>query len=456
MQLSAILLIIIIVQIRKHLSRNDMLPDLQALLKKGIVVVAVLFILTNIDPIKEVVRVIIDALLLLSIYIVYKREELKSYRNVMYAYIPFIILSVIKHLTTWLPESWENEIETYVDAATAFAIIWLVAMVIIANKQNKALKTEQQKREEEEKMKRMAEEKKAELEVLVAERTREILKQKEELQQAVEHLKATQDQLIQAEKMASLGELTAGIAHEIQNPLNFVNNFSEVNLELAEELKEDLDKMALKEEDKTHLITIVNNIRQNQDKINYHGKRADSIVKGMLQHSRKGTGQKEPVDLNEMVDEYVRLSYHGLRAKDKGFNATIDLKLDPAITKVQVLPQDMGRALLNIINNAFYAVNEKKSEGIEGYTPTLRVTTRLIDLGKKWIYITIRDNGNGIPDNVKDKVFQPFFTTKPTGKGTGLGLSLSYDIITQGHGGQLKMTSKEGEFTEFVIKLPCS
>jgi signal transduction histidine kinase len=176
----------------------------------------------------------------------------------------------------------------------------------------------------------------------------------------------------------------------------------------------------------------------------------------MLQHSRKGTGQKEPVDLNEMVDEYVRLSYHGLRAKDKNFNASIDLKLDPAITKVQVLPQDMGRALLNIINNAFYAVNEKKNEGIEGYMPTLRVTTRMIELGRKWIYITIRDNGNGIPDNVKDKIFQPFFTTKPTGKGTGLGLSLSYDIITQGHGGQLKMSSKEGEYTEFVIKLPYS
>lgn len=454
MQLSAILLIIIIAQIRKHLSRNRLLPDLQALLKKSIVVVAVLFVLTNVPPIQEIVRVIIDALLLLSIYIVYKREELKAYRNIMYAYIPFIVLSVIKHLTTWLPESWEDEIETYVDAATAFAIIWMVAMLIIANKQNKALRTEQERREEEERMKRLAEEKKAELEVLVAERTSEILKQKEELQQAVEHLKATQDQLIHAEKMASLGELTAGIAHEIQNPLNFVNNFSEVNLELAEELKEDLDKLTLNDQDKTHLISVVNNIRQNQDKINYHGKRADSIVKGMLQHSRKGTGQKEPIDLNEMVDEYVRLSYHGLRAKDKGFNATIDQHLDPAVGKVMVIPQDIGRALLNILNNAFYAVNEKKNEGKEGYSPTLRITTRLIDKGRKWVYITVRDNGNGIPDSVKDKIFQPFFTTKPTGKGTGLGLSLSYDIVTQGHGGDLSMTSKEGEFTEFVIKLP--
>jgi two-component system, NtrC family, sensor kinase len=454
MQVSAILLIVIIAQVRKQLIRSNQLPDLQELLKKSIVVVAVLFVLTNVDPIEEIVRLVVDALLLLSIYIVYKREELKPYRNIMYAYIPFIILSIVKHLTTWLPDSWENEVETYVDAATAFAIIWLVAMLIIANKQNKALRTEMQKREEEEKMKQLAEEKKAELEVLVAERTREILKQKEELQQAVEHLKATQDQLIHAEKMASLGELTAGIAHEIQNPLNFVNNFSEVNLELAEELKEDLDKMNLGEADKTHLVSIVNNIRQNQDKINYHGKRADSIVKGMLQHSRKGTGLKEPIDLNEMVDEYVRLSYHGLRAKDKNFNATIDVHLDPAITKVPVLPQDIGRALLNILNNAFYAVNEKKNSGIPDYSPIIRVNTRLVDKGKKWVYISVRDNGNGIQDTVKDKIFQPFFTTKPTGKGTGLGLSLSYDIITQGHGGELKMMSKEGEFTEFVIKLP--
>jgi signal transduction histidine kinase len=372
----------------------------------------------------------------------------------MYAYIPFIILSIVKHITTLLPESWEDAVETYVDAASAFAIIWMVAMLIIANKQNKALRNETQKREEEEKMKQLAEEKKAELEVLVAERTKELIQQKEELQQAVEHLKATQDQLIHAEKMASLGELTAGIAHEIQNPLNFVNNFSEVNQELAEELKEDLDKMQLTEADKTHLITLVNNIRQNQDKINFHGKRADSIVKGMLQHSRKGTGQKEPVDLNEMVDEYVRLSYHGLRAKDKNFNATIDVHLDPAITKVPLLPQDIGRALLNILNNAFYAVNEKKNSGIPDYSPTIKVNTRLIDKGKKWVYVTVRDNGNGIPETVKDKIFQPFFTTKPTGKGTGLGLSLSYDIITQGHGGELKMLSKEGEFTEFVIKLP--
>jgi signal transduction histidine kinase len=212
--------------------------------------------------------------------------------------------------------------------------------------------------------------------------------------------------------------------------------------------------MNISPEDKTHLISMVNMIRQNQDKINYHGKRADSIVKGMLQHSRTGTGVKEPVELNNLVDEYVRLSYHGLRAKDKGFNATLDIQLDPAIDKVMALPQDLGRALLNILNNAFYAVNEKKQAGHEGYAPTLTVHTKLVDKGRKWVYITIRDNGNGIPDSVKDKIFQPFYTTKPTGKGTGLGLSLSYDIINKGHGGELRMHSKENEYTEFIIKLP--
>jgi signal transduction histidine kinase len=236
--------------------------------------------------------------------------------------------------------------------------------------------------------------------------------------------------------------------------LNFVNNFSEVNFELAAELKDEIEKTTLGEDDKTNLIAITNMIRQNQDKITYHGKRADGIVKGMLQHSRTSTGQKEAVDLNAMVDEYVRLSYHGLRAKDKTFNATIDQQLDPAIGQVKVIPQDMGRTLLNILNNAFYAVHEKQGKTGAGFQPTIVVSTRLIDKGRKWVHIKVRDNGNGIPDDIRDKIFQPFFTTKPTGKGTGLGLSLSYDIVTKGHGGELKLDSKDGEFTEFTIILP--
>lgn len=454
MGINGVLLIIIFAQIRKLLIREQKLPDLQVLIRNGFAVVGVLIALAAAGPIQDYALLIIDILFAITIYMVLKREEFQSYRNTMYAFMPVAILSMVRHLLRFLPSTWEQMADGYVDAATAFAIIWMIAMLIIANKQNKALKTARQMMEEEEKMKRLAEEKKAELEILVQERTKEIMHQKEELQQAVVDLKAAQAQLIHAEKMASLGELTAGIAHEIQNPLNFVNNFSEVNLELAAELKEEIEKTGLSEDDKTSLIAITNMIRQNQDKITYHGKRADGIVKGMLQHSRSSTGQKEPTDLNAMVDEYVRLSYHGLRAKDKTFNATIDEQLDPAVGQVKVIPQDMGRTLLNIMNNAFYAVHEKRGKSDNSYQPAIVVSTRLVDKGKKWVYIKVRDNGNGIPLEIRDKIYQPFFTTKPTGKGTGLGLSLSYDIITKGHGGELKLDSKEGQYTEFTIILP--
>ena len=265
------------------------------------------------------------------------------------------------------------------------------------------------------------------------------------LNQSLMHLKETQSQLIQSEKMASLGELTAGIAHEIQNPLNFVNNFSELNTELLVEMKEEIDNGNTEEAK-----AIAANVMENEEKINYHGKRADAIVKGMLQHSRKSSGQKEPTDINALADEYVRLSYHGLRAKDKSFNATIKTDFDPTIGKVNLISQDMGRVLLNLFNNAFYAVAEKKKESLNGYDPTLFVQTKKLD-GK--IQICVRDNGNGIPQKVLDKIFQPFFTTKPTGEGTGLGLSLSYDIIKV-HEGELQVETKEGESTTFIISLP--
>jgi two-component system NtrC family sensor kinase len=258
-------------------------------------------------------------------------------------------------------------------------------------------------------------------------------------------LKSTQNQLIQSEKMASLGELTAGIAHEIQNPLNFVNNFSEVNTELIEEMKTELFAG-----NKQGAISIANDIKLNEQKINHHGKRADAIVKGMLQHSRSSTGKKEPTDLNALVDEYLRLSYHGLRAKDKTFNATMKTDFDESIGNINIIPQDMGRAMLNLFTNAFYAVNEKIKQQPNGYEPTISVSTK--KMGNS-IELTAKDNGNGIAQNIVDKIFQPFFTTKPTGQGTGLGLSLSYDII-KAHGGEIKVKSKEGEGTEFVIQLP--
>jgi two-component system, NtrC family, sensor kinase len=271
-------------------------------------------------------------------------------------------------------------------------------------------------------------------------------KQKKELETTLVELKNTQTQLVQSEKMASLGELTAGIAHEIQNPLNFVNNFSEINQELLTEINEEIDNGNFES-----VKPIIKDVTDNEAKINHHGKRADAIVKGMLQHSRSSTGIKEPTNINALADEYLRLAYHGLRAKDKSFNAKMVTDFDPTIGNVNVIPQDTGRVILNLITNAFYAVNEKKMQGLKEYEPTVTITTKKD--GNK-LLISVKDNGSGIPEKVKEKIFQPFFTTKPTGEGTGLGLSMSYDIITKGHGGQLLVYSEAGKETEFKIVLP--
>ena len=275
------------------------------------------------------------------------------------------------------------------------------------------------------------------------------------IEKAYKELKTTQAQLIQSEKMASLGELTAGIAHEIQNPLNFVNNFSEVNSELIEELKNEIKKGNLEE-----VKAIADNIDENEHKVIFHGKRADAIVKSMLQHSKSSSGKKEPTDINILADEYLRLAYHGLRAKDKSFNATMKTDFDETIGKINVIPQDIGRVILNLMTNAFYAVTEKKnSKDLEGlqnlqalnvYEPIVTVSTK--KTGNR-IELKIADNGNGVPQKILDKIFQPFFTTKPTGQGTGLGLSLAYDIV-KAHGGELKVETKEGEGSKFTIQLP--
>lgn len=266
-----------------------------------------------------------------------------------------------------------------------------------------------------------------------------------ELKQSLETLKAAQAQLIQSEKMASLGELTAGIAHEIQNPLNFVNNFSEVSTELVNEMNDELQKGNAEDAK-----LIAADLKQNLEKINHHGKRAGDIVKGMLQHSRSSSGQKELTDINALADEYLRLAYHGLRAKDKSFNAKFETTLDAALPTISVIPQDIGRVILNLINNAFFAVNEKQKSAVSGYEPTIFVSTKLIE---NRIEVRIKDNGTGIPEKIKEKIFQPFFTTKPTGQGTGLGLSLSYDIV-KAHGGEIRVNTKDNEGTEFTIQLP--
>jgi signal transduction histidine kinase len=269
-------------------------------------------------------------------------------------------------------------------------------------------------------------------------------KAKTKIEHAYTELKSTQAQLIQSEKMASLGELTAGIAHEIENPLNFVNNFSEVSNELIGEMKQELAIGNTQQANE-----IADDLRKNLEKINHHGKRADAIVKGMLQHSRTPSGQRELTDMNALCDEYLRLAYHGFRAKDKSFHANFQTDFDPSLGKINIIRQDMGRVMLNLINNAFYAVSEKAKEDIHGYKPAVKVATKKV---ADKVLISVDDNGNGIPEKILDKIFQPFFTTKPTGQGTGLGLSLAYDIV-KAHGGKIRVNAKEGEGSEFTIEL---
>ena len=274
----------------------------------------------------------------------------------------------------------------------------------------------------------------------------EVIQARNSLEKTLENLKSTQDQLIQQEKLASLGELTAGIAHEIQNPLNFVNNFSELSNELVDELVIELENGEIEEAK-----AISADIKQNLLKINHHGKRAEGIVKGMLQHSRSSSGVKEPTDINALADEYLRLAYHGLRAKNQSFNATLVTDFDSSIGKIEVMPQEMGRVFLNLVTNAFYAVNERKNKVGDSFEAKVSISTKKEE---NRIKIQVSDNGFGIPENIKEKIFQPFFTTKPTGQGTGLGLSMSYDIVTKGHGGELKMESKLNQGSTFIIELP--
>ena len=285
---------------------------------------------------------------------------------------------------------------------------------------------------------------------IVLQRQKEEINQKSgQLEQSLAELRATQTQLVQKEKMASLGELTAGIAHEIQNPLNFVNNFSEVSAELVTELEEEQQKPDRDPELEAELL---GDLKQNLQKITHHGGRASAIVKGMLEHSRTGTGEKQHTNLNALAEEYLKIAYHGLRAKDKDFNATLVTDFDAELGRVDVMPQEMGRVLLNLYNNAFYAVQQKQRQTGNGYQPTVSVSTRQQQNGH--VEIRVGDNGTGIPESARAKIFQPFFTTKPTGQGTGLGLSLAYHIITKGHGGKLQVETEEGEGTEFIIQRP--
>ncbi|MCJ7468226.1 MAG: ATP-binding protein, partial [Maribacter sp.] len=437
MILQPILALIILSSLRKQLKNTGFLLKWHKILLAGSAFcIALIIIYAVVAGSHSLVSWVSHAVAFAIVYLILTQKDFSASKTFMYAFLPLMSLNfiedVVKLLFPTLFTSWEN----YFDTGVLFTIIWLGAMVIITNKQKKVLERERLKAKEKEKEFKITAALKAELEVQVKERTIELTKQKEELLHTLNELKATQSQLVQSEKMASLGELTAGIAHEIQNPLNFVNNFSEVSMELLTEMTEELNKG-----DVVEVKALANDIRQNLEKINHHGKRADAIVKGMLQHSRSSSGQQELSDINALCDEYLRLAYHGLRAKDKGFNATLNTDFDTSIGKIKVVPQEMGRVILNLISNAFYAVNERKTLGITGYEPTVAVTTKKIG---NQVEISVRDNGNGIPEKMLEKIFQPFFTTKPTGQGTGLGLSLSYDIV-KAHGGELKVETKEGE-----------
>lgn len=432
--------------VRKSLDVQKRLPLWDKFLSKvwaGSIAFLLLAEIPGMGFLESLYPALIYGILLLTVYFL---RDYRPARLLSLALLPYVITVVADKLLHTVAPSVYDTFEGYFDSARTFTALWMLGFGIFATTQSNK---ERKVREKQEAQIRQAEARKAELEHLVAARTSELTLQKEELEKTLAELQSAQTQLVHAEKMASLGELTAGIAHEIQNPLNFVNNFSELSIELAQELLEEIKKP----QPDTGLVSdLLRDLAQNQEKINHHGKRAANIVTGMLQHARTSTGVKEPVDLNALADEYLRLSYHGLRAKDKSFNAKMITDFDPAVGKVEVIPQDMGRVLLNLINNAFYAVAQMKNQQTGDYEPTVTVRSRLGKNGA--IEIRIKDNGTGIPDQVKAKIFQPFFTTKPTGQGTGLGLSLSYDIVTKGHGGALEVTTQEGQGTEFIIKLP--
>jgi len=457
MILQPILALIVLRTLRKSLKTAGLLPKWDRLFMIGTGIFIGLIVANLTFKNNAFIPWIAHALIVGLIYLVYTEKEFQPAKQVTYAVLPLIVINLLQDITKVIDVDFYNKWRGYFETGGVFAVIWMGAMLIINGRQRKALEKERLKAEEKEKEFRITERLKAELEVQVQQRTAELTSQKEELQETLNELKSTQTQLIQSEKMASLGELTAGIAHEIQNPLNFVNNFSEVNTELITEMKE-----AISKGDYEEVKALANDIADNEQKINHHGKRADAIVKGMLQHSRSSTGQKELTDINALADEYLRLAYHGLRAKDKSFNATMKTDMDKSIGEINIIPQDMGRVILNLITNAFYAVTEKKNETASAekssfknltslYEPTVTVSTKKLN---SKIEISVKDNGNGIPQKVLDKIFQPFFTTKPTGQGTGLGLSMSYDIVTKGHGGELKVETKEGEGSNFIIILP--
>ena len=453
MELIVLVAIVIAVTywLRKSLETASRVPEWDRVLSKvwlGSIIYFGLSFIPRLGFMADWYAIIIFLVYLLTVYFL---RGHRPARLLLLALLPYGTVFSIASAFGFLTPVFYQSNEGYFSTARGFTLFWLIGFGIYALVQNHKEHKRRIKQEEET---QLAEARKAELEQMVTDRTTELTTEKEKLELALSELKATQDQLIQSEKLASLGELTAGIAHEIQNPLNFVNNFAELSGELAIELKEEIDDLKIQGNEKENIADLLGDLTQNQEKINHHGKRAASIVNGMLQHARTSSGKKEPTDLNALSDEFLRLAYHGLRAKDRGFNATMKTDFDEKVGNVEVIPQDIGRVMLNLITNAFYEVTEKKKQATasgQDYEPTVAVSTKR---SGDMVMLTVKDNGNGIPSKALDKIFQPFFSTKPIGRGTGLGLSLAYDIVAKGHGGELKVETKEGEGTAFIVQLP--
>lgn len=424
--------IILLTRIRKGLKFSILYPKWKNLLHLATGVSVVLFIASE-SLFHDTINIFLGSFVLLALLQFIKTEpDFKPQTPFINAHYPLVGVGVIMGLAKLITPTFYHNYDDYFQLVYFGCFIWIFARMATSKKQEEEL--------------RIIGQRKTELEVLVAERTIEITRQKDELQETVKELQATQAQLIQQEKLASLGELTAGIAHEIQNPLNFVNNFAEVSAELIDEMAEEIAKG-----DTQEVLAIAADIKQNLEKIRHHGQRADGIVKGMLQHSRASNDTKEPTNINNLASEYLRLAYHGLRAKDKSFNAELVTNFQEDMPQVDVFAQDVGRVMLNLFTNAFYAVQQKQKRSLPDYKPTVTITT-----AKKnnVLEIKVHDNGIGIPESIKHKIMQPFFTTKPTGEGTGLGLSLSYDIIVKAHGGKIDIQTQEGEYTEFTLSVP--
>ena len=383
------------------------------------------------------------------IYLILNTPELKHLRTIAITPLPIVGVQALEYLVSTFSPGIFDIIDNYFDAAGFFALIWAVTMGLNHRKQIKEVEIERMISKEQERQLRNTAEQKSQLEMLVAERTSEILSQKEELQETLDHLRSTQEQLIQQEKLASLGQLTAGIAHEIKNPLNFVNNFSELSADFLQEISEEMPKIPDSPEKET-ILGLLENIKSNLGKIRHHGSRADGIVRSMLMHSRGGTGTMEPTDLNALIREYANLAFHGMRANPNPINVDVQLDLDEKLPLIKLNAEDFSRVILNLVKNAFDAMRDKIL--VQGSEYKAKITIRTKDLGNQ-VQIQVEDNGPGVPEQIRDKLLMPFFTTKKGTEGTGLGLSITHDIINA-HEGSLEIKSEEGKYTLFNILLP--